>query len=70
MFSQFESVSCCGTRSCTSCARPISLARLLVRQGKHDGARDALRNLRLGFTEGFDTAELKDAKAMLDKLKK
>jgi len=45
-----------------------SLARLLDRQGKRDEARTMLADIYGWFTEGFDTADLKDAKALLDEL--
>ncbi len=45
-----------------------SLARLLERQGKRDEARAMLTAIYNWFTEGFDTADLKDAKALLDEL--
>ena len=43
-----------------------SLARLLVKQGKRDEARAMLAEIYNWFTEGLDTADLKDAKALLD----
>jgi class 3 adenylate cyclase/tetratricopeptide (TPR) repeat protein len=46
----------------------MSLARLLDRQGKRDEARTMLAEIYGWFTEGFDTADLKDAKALLDEL--
>jgi tetratricopeptide (TPR) repeat protein len=46
----------------------ISLARLLAKQGKRAGARAILAEIYGWFTEGFDTADLKDAKALLDEL--
>jgi tetratricopeptide (TPR) repeat protein len=46
----------------------ISLARLLDQQGKRDEARNMLADIYNWFTEGFDTADLKDAKALLDQL--
>ena len=46
----------------------MSLARLLARQGKHDEARAMLADIYNWFTEGFDTADLKDAKALLEEL--
>jgi len=46
----------------------ISLARLLDRQGRRDEARTKLADIYNWFTEGFDTADLKDAKALLDDL--
>ena len=45
-----------------------SLARLLAKQGRHDEARAMLAAIYGWFTEGFDTADLKDAKALLDEL--
>jgi len=46
-----------------------SLARLLAKQGKHAEARAMLGEIYGWFTEGFDTADLKDAKALLEDLK-
>jgi predicted ATPase len=45
-----------------------SLARLLATQGRRDEAHAILANVYGWFTEGFDTADLKDAKALLDEL--
>jgi len=45
-----------------------SLARLLRDQGRRDEARALLAPVYEWFTEGFDTADLKDAKALLDEL--
>jgi class 3 adenylate cyclase/tetratricopeptide (TPR) repeat protein len=45
-----------------------SLARMLAKQGKRDEARTMLAEIYGWFTEGFDTADLKDAKALLDEL--
>jgi predicted ATPase len=46
----------------------MGLARLLAKQGKQDEARAMLAEIYNWFTEGFDTADLKDAKALLDEL--
>jgi len=46
----------------------ICLARLLARQGRREEARTMLAEIYGWFTEGFDTADLKDAKALLDEL--
>ena len=46
----------------------MSLARLLARQDRRDEARTMLADIYGWFTEGFDTADLKDAKALLDEL--
>ncbi|MCZ6714500.1 MAG: hypothetical protein O7B29_11195, partial [Deltaproteobacteria bacterium] len=45
-----------------------NLARLWQRQGKKAEARDLLLPIYDWFTEGFDTPDLKDAKALLDEL--
>ncbi len=45
-----------------------SLARLRRDQGRHAEARDLLAPIYSWFTEGFDTADLKDAKALLEEL--
>jgi predicted ATPase len=45
-----------------------SLARLWQRQGKRQEAHDLLSPVYHWFTEGFDTADLQDAKALLDVL--
>jgi predicted ATPase len=46
-----------------------SLARLLAKQGKRYEARSMLSEIYNWFTEGFDTADLKEAKALLEQLK-
>jgi tetratricopeptide (TPR) repeat protein len=45
-----------------------NLARLWRDQGKHREACDLLAPIFASFTEGFDTPDLKDAKAILDRL--
>ena len=45
-----------------------SLARLWREQGRRGEARDLLAPLYGSFTEGFDTQDLKEAKALLDEL--
>ncbi|WP_428669955.1 AAA family ATPase [Reyranella sp.] len=45
-----------------------SVARLRREQGRHAEARDVLAPIYGWFTEGFDTADLKQAKALLDEL--
>jgi predicted ATPase len=44
----------------------IILSRLWQQQGKHDEARELLTSIYGWFTEGFDTADLQEAKAFLD----
>jgi predicted ATPase len=46
----------------------ISLAKLWQQQGKRDEARQVLGDVYGWFTEGFDTADLQEAKALLDEL--
>jgi predicted ATPase len=46
----------------------MSLARLWAEQGRRRKAHDLLAPVYAWFTEGFDTADLKDAKALLDEL--
>ena len=46
------------------------MARLYFDQGKQDEARDLLAPVYGWFTEGFDTLDLKEAKALLDELAK
>jgi tetratricopeptide (TPR) repeat protein len=47
-----------------------SLARLLAKQGRRDEGWAILSEIYNWFTEGFDTADLKDAKALLEELGK
>jgi predicted ATPase len=46
----------------------MSMARLWRDQGKRRQARDLLAAVYGWFTEGFDTLDLKEAKALLDEL--
>jgi len=46
----------------------MSLARLLDSQGKRGEARAMLADIYGWFTEGFDTADLKDARSLLEQL--
>jgi tetratricopeptide (TPR) repeat protein len=45
-----------------------SLARLLAKQGRWQEARAMLTEIYNWFTEGFDTADLKDARMLLEEL--
>jgi predicted ATPase len=46
----------------------MSMARLWCDQGKPEQARDLLASVYGWFTEGFDTLDLKQARALLDEL--
>ena len=46
----------------------VSLSGLWQQQGKWDAARDLLAPIYGSFTEGFDTVDLKKARALLDEL--
>ena len=47
----------------------MSLARLWQEQGKTEDARQMLEEIYDWFTEGFDTLDMIEAKALLDELK-
>ena len=47
----------------------MSLSRLWQQQGKREEARELLAPVYSWFTEGFDTADLQEAKALLDELR-
>ena len=46
----------------------MSLSRLYQQQGKKEDARQMLAEIYGWFTEGFDTRDLKEAKALLEEL--
>src|SRR5262249_7727704 len=46
----------------------MSLSRLWQQQGKQDEARQLLAEIYHWFTEGFDTKDLQEAKALLEDL--
>jgi predicted ATPase len=46
----------------------MSLARMWQKQGKKEEARQRMAEIYNWFTEGFDTPDLKDAKALLEEL--
>jgi len=62
----------CGSVGLGLCAEAMPAvskrARLWRDQGKRDEARDLLAPVYGWFTEGFDTRDLKEAKALLDEL--
>ena len=61
-FAQRQSAKSLELRAATS------LARYWHAEGKHVEARDLLYPLYGWFTEGFDTPDLRDAKALIDEL--
>ena len=46
----------------------MSLARLYRDEGKREQARAMLEEIYGWFTEGFDTADLQEAKALLERM--
>jgi predicted ATPase len=46
----------------------MSLARLIAANGRKDEAREVLARIFGSFSEGFETADLKEAKALLEEL--
>jgi predicted ATPase len=46
----------------------MSLAHLWQQQGKRQEARELLAPVYAWFTEGFDTADLQEARALLEEL--
>jgi predicted ATPase len=46
----------------------MSLSRLWQRQGRREEARELLAPVYGWYTEGFDTADLQEAKALLEEL--
>jgi tetratricopeptide (TPR) repeat protein len=57
-----------GARRSLELRAATSLGRLLQRQGKREDARHMLAQIYSWFTEGFDTADLRDARMLLDEL--
>jgi predicted ATPase len=51
------------------CLKPMTLFNSWGEQGRRGEARDLLAPVYGWFTEGFDTPDLKDAKALLDELR-
>jgi predicted ATPase len=46
----------------------VSLARLWQAQDRHDEARELLSDIYGWFTEGFDTVDLIEARALLEEI--
>ena len=67
-FQQAIDVACRQEAKSWELRASVSLARLWQEQGKTTEAHDLLAPVYSWFTEGFDTADLKDAKSLLDAL--
>jgi hypothetical protein len=52
-----------------SCGVATDLGRVLSNEGRREEARVLLAPIYGWFTEGFDTPDLKDARALLHQLK-
>jgi predicted ATPase len=67
-FEQAIAIARAQKAKCWELRAAMSLARLWRNHGKRQQARDLLAPVYGWFTEGFDTADLKEAKALLDEL--
>ncbi|MBM3189762.1 MAG: hypothetical protein FJZ90_13675 [Chloroflexi bacterium] len=67
-FAQAIAIARAGEQRTWELRAATSLARLWQRQGKRVEARDLLGGVYGWFTEGFDTPDLRDARALLDEL--
>ena len=65
-FEQALQVARCQSAKSFELRAAMSLARLWRDQGKPQQARDLLAPVYGGLTAGFDTRDLKEAKALLD----
>jgi predicted ATPase len=61
-------VACCQEAKSLELRAAMSLARLWQQQGKRAESRELLAPIYGWFTEGFDTADLQEAKALLEEL--
>src|SRR5262249_35623766 len=67
-FQQALAIACQQQAKSWELRAAMSLARLWQQQGKCQEAHDLLAPVYGWFTEGFDTADLQEAKALLDAL--
>ena len=65
-FQQAQAIACRQQAIAWELRAAVSLSRLWQQQGKPDAARQLLAPLYSWFTEGFDTADLQEAKALLE----
>ena len=68
-FQQALTVARCQQAKSWELRAATSLSRLWQRQGKRAAAYDLLAPIYGWFTEGFDTADLQEAKALLEALR-
>lgn len=57
-----------GDRRLLELRAATSLSRLLQTRGKREDARHLLTGICARFTEGFETADLREARVLLDEL--
>jgi predicted ATPase len=67
-FQQALDVACHQQAKTLELRAALSLARLWQGQGKRAAARQLLAEVSCWFTEGFDTVDLQEAKALLEEL--
>jgi predicted ATPase len=67
-FQQALAIACRQQAKSWELRASTSLSRLWQQQGKRDAARQLLAEVYHWFTEGFDTADLQEAKELLDEL--
>jgi predicted ATPase len=67
-FRQALDVACRQQAKSLELRAAVGLSRLWQQQGKRDEARELLTPIYGWFTEGFDTADLQEAKALLEEL--
>lgn len=67
-FNQALDIARCQQAKSLELRAAMSLGRLWLQQGKRDEVRQLIAPIYGWFTEGFDTVDMKDAKAMLDSI--
>jgi predicted ATPase len=67
-FQQALDVACRQQAKSLELRAALSLSRLWQQRGQRDEARELLAPIYAWFTEGFDTADLQEAKALLEEL--
>ena len=68
-FQQALTIACRQQAKSLELRTTLSLARLWQRQGKRTAAYELLAPIYGWFTAGFDTADLQEAKVLLDELR-